>query len=277
MKEGEKGRERSEHCVRRRLRSTPPTSLSLSHVSPPLPSLCFRLFCPLSLSPPRPRSLAPVALFGTQLKNLNRLPSGRCVRKRNRGKEKKQGKKIELFSNSKALGAPIFFFDPLFALLTGARAQRLARLISGLFPSFFLQPLQREFKKITSPFSSFSLVASSPSFSLALHLPPSPSPFPFPPPSQAEEVDLSNDLAHWDKLSDDERHFVSHVLAFFAASDGVVLENLGSRFMNEVQIPEARAFYGFQMAIENIHSGELCGLGREREGKRERERKRRKN
>ena len=106
-------------------------------------------------------------------------------------------------------------------------------------------------------------------------MPPSPSPFPFPPPSQAEEVDLSNDLAHWDKLSDDERHFVSHVLAFFAASDGVVLENLGSRFMNEVQIPEARAFYGFQMAIENIHSGELCGLGREREGKRVRERKRR--
>ena len=48
---------------------------------------------------------------------------------------------------------------------------------------------------------------------------------------------------------------MSHILAFFAASDGVVLENLGSRFMNEVQIPEARAFYGFQMAIENIHSG----------------------
>ena len=82
-----------------------------------------------------------------------------------------------------------------------------------------------------------------------------PSPSPPPPPPQAEEVDLSSDVAHWEKLTDDERHFVSHVLAFFASSDGVVLENLGSRFMNEVQIPEARAFYGFQMAIENIHSG----------------------
>jgi Ribonucleotide reductase, small chain len=126
----------------------------------------------------------------------------------------------------------------------------------------------------------------------------------------AEEVDLSADQAHWNKLNDGEKHFVSHVLAFFAASDGIVLENLGSRFLNEVQVPEvswrhtrlhsmrasppvnsphaknvadaaavvdlstfkslpptashltdftmlvqARAFYGFQIAIENIHSG----------------------
>lgn len=70
----------------------------------------------------------------------------------------------------------------------------------------------------------------------------------------AEEVDLSQDQKHWDNLTDDERHFVSHVLAFFAASDGIVLENLGARFMKEVQVPEARAFYGFQIAIENIHS-----------------------
>lgn len=71
----------------------------------------------------------------------------------------------------------------------------------------------------------------------------------------AEEVDLSDDMKHWEGLTKDEKHFVSHVLAFFAASDGIVLENLGVRFMKEVQIPEARAFYGFQIAIENIHSG----------------------
>ncbi|XP_020684831.1 ribonucleoside-diphosphate reductase small chain [Dendrobium catenatum] len=71
----------------------------------------------------------------------------------------------------------------------------------------------------------------------------------------AEEVDLSQDLRHWDQsLTSDERHFVTHVLAFFAASDGIVLENLAGRFMREVQLPEARAFYGFQIAIENIHS-----------------------
>jgi len=70
----------------------------------------------------------------------------------------------------------------------------------------------------------------------------------------AEEVDLSQDLPHWEGLSSDEKHFVSHVLAFFAASDGIVLENLAGRFMKEVQVPEARAFYGFQIAIENIHS-----------------------
>eukprot|EP01083_Nonionella_stella_P159153 518892_1 len=70
----------------------------------------------------------------------------------------------------------------------------------------------------------------------------------------AEEIDLSNDLKDWDCLSDDERHFISHVLAFFAASDGIVLENLAQKFMSDVQIPEARSFYAFQMAMENIHS-----------------------
>ncbi|GFZ09961.1 ribonucleotide reductase 2A [Actinidia rufa] len=70
----------------------------------------------------------------------------------------------------------------------------------------------------------------------------------------AEEVDLSLDVQHWDTLSDSEKHFISHVLAFFAASDGIVLENLAARFINDVQIPEARAFYGFQIAMENIHS-----------------------
>ncbi|WOL12842.1 hypothetical protein Cni_G21610 [Canna indica] len=70
----------------------------------------------------------------------------------------------------------------------------------------------------------------------------------------AEEVDLSQDLSHWRRLSPDEQHFISHVLAFFASSDGIVLENLAGRFMRDVQLPEARAFYGFQIAIENIHS-----------------------
>merc|ERR1711881_306305 len=70
----------------------------------------------------------------------------------------------------------------------------------------------------------------------------------------AEEIDLSQDLKDWEKLSDSEQHFIKHVLAFFAASDGIVLENLASQFSTEVQIPEARAFYGFQMAMENIHS-----------------------
>ncbi|KAJ6822213.1 ribonucleoside-diphosphate reductase small chain [Iris pallida] len=71
----------------------------------------------------------------------------------------------------------------------------------------------------------------------------------------AEEVDLSSDLPHWRNiLSPDERCFVTHVLAFFAASDGIVLENLAGRFMSDVQVAEARAFYGFQIAIENIHS-----------------------
>merc|ERR1711863_249003 len=71
----------------------------------------------------------------------------------------------------------------------------------------------------------------------------------------AEEVDLEKDLRDWnDKLKTDERYFLSHVLAFFAASDGIVNENLVERFMQEVQIPEARCFYGFQIAMENIHS-----------------------
>ena len=71
---------------------------------------------------------------------------------------------------------------------------------------------------------------------------------------RAEEVDLSKDYLHWQTLNQDEKHFVSMILAFFAASDGIVLENLGSRFMSEVQLSEARAFYGFQIAMENIHS-----------------------
>ena len=70
----------------------------------------------------------------------------------------------------------------------------------------------------------------------------------------AEEVDLSKDIADWEKLKDDERYFITHVLAFFAASDGIVNENLVERFMKEVQVPEARCFYGFQIAMENIHS-----------------------
>jgi ribonucleotide reductase beta subunit family protein with ferritin-like domain len=71
---------------------------------------------------------------------------------------------------------------------------------------------------------------------------------------RAEEVDLSKDLSDWGKLTDNERHFISMVLAFFAASDGIVLENLAVRFMSDVQLSEARAFYGFQIAMENIHS-----------------------
>ena len=71
---------------------------------------------------------------------------------------------------------------------------------------------------------------------------------------RAEEVDLSKDMTCWEKLNNDEKHFIKHVIAFFAASDGIVLENLGMRFMSEVQTSEARAFYGFQIAMENIHS-----------------------
>lgn len=70
----------------------------------------------------------------------------------------------------------------------------------------------------------------------------------------AEEIDLAQDLVDWKKLSNDERHFIKHVLAFFAASDGIVNENLCYRFSNEVQYPEARAFYAFQSAMETIHS-----------------------
>ncbi len=70
----------------------------------------------------------------------------------------------------------------------------------------------------------------------------------------AEEIDLSQDLADWDRLNDDERHFIKHVLAFFAASDGIVNENLAENFVSEVQYTEAKFFYGFQIMMENIHS-----------------------
>jgi ribonucleoside-diphosphate reductase beta chain len=70
----------------------------------------------------------------------------------------------------------------------------------------------------------------------------------------AEEVDLHADLKDWERLNNDERHFIKHVLAFFAASDGIVNENLAVNFMREVQLPEARCFYGFQIMMENIHS-----------------------
>jgi ribonucleoside-diphosphate reductase beta chain len=70
----------------------------------------------------------------------------------------------------------------------------------------------------------------------------------------AEEIDLSQDLKDWEGLNDGERHFISHVLAFFAASDGIVNENLAVNFMSEVQYPEAKCFYGFQIMMENIHS-----------------------
>ena len=70
----------------------------------------------------------------------------------------------------------------------------------------------------------------------------------------AEEIDLSQDLKDWEAMNKGEKHFVTHVLAFFAASDGIVNENLATNFMNEVQIPEARCFYGFQIMMENIHA-----------------------
>jgi ribonucleoside-diphosphate reductase beta chain len=70
----------------------------------------------------------------------------------------------------------------------------------------------------------------------------------------AEEIDLSSDVKDWNSLNAGERHFISHVLAFFAASDGIVNENLAVNFMSEVQLPEARCFYGFQIMMENIHS-----------------------
>lgn len=71
---------------------------------------------------------------------------------------------------------------------------------------------------------------------------------------RAEEIDLTKDINDWEMLNDAERYFISMILAFFAASDGIVLENLAVRFMADVQISEARAFYGFQIAMENIHS-----------------------
>ncbi len=70
----------------------------------------------------------------------------------------------------------------------------------------------------------------------------------------AEEIDLSADLKDWERLNPGEKHFITHVLAFFAASDGIVNENLAVNFMSEVQLPEARCFYGFQIMMENIHS-----------------------
>jgi ribonucleoside-diphosphate reductase beta chain len=70
----------------------------------------------------------------------------------------------------------------------------------------------------------------------------------------AEEIDLSHDQKDWERLNDNERHFVKNVLAFFSASDGIVNENLAVNFVREVQVPEARCFYGFQIMIENIHS-----------------------
>lgn len=69
-----------------------------------------------------------------------------------------------------------------------------------------------------------------------------------------EEVDLSRDISDWKNLTDDEKHFISMVLAFFAGSDGIVIENLVERFMAEYDEPEIRAFYSFQAAVENIHS-----------------------
>ena len=71
---------------------------------------------------------------------------------------------------------------------------------------------------------------------------------------RAEEIDFSKDLKDWVKLNKNEQFFIKMILAFFAASDGIVIENLCSRFTNEVQLPEARAFYAFQMMIENVHS-----------------------
>jgi ribonucleoside-diphosphate reductase subunit M2 len=71
---------------------------------------------------------------------------------------------------------------------------------------------------------------------------------------RVEEVDLSKDITHWKQLTESEQHFISMILAFFASSDGIVLENLALRFMADVQSSEARAFYGFQIAMENIHS-----------------------
>ena len=71
---------------------------------------------------------------------------------------------------------------------------------------------------------------------------------------RAEEIDFSRDLTHWNSLTDKEQYFIKMILAFFAASDGIVIENLGMRFLSDVQLPEARAAYGFQLMMENIHS-----------------------
>ena len=69
-----------------------------------------------------------------------------------------------------------------------------------------------------------------------------------------EEIDLSKDMTHWEKLTDNERHFIKNILGFFAGSDGIVMENLATRFTREVQIPEARFFYGCQNLLEAVHS-----------------------
>ena len=71
---------------------------------------------------------------------------------------------------------------------------------------------------------------------------------------RTDEVDLSKDLSNWNSLNKDEQYFIKNIIAFFAASDGIVLENIAARFMSDVQLCEARAFYGFQIAMENIHS-----------------------
>jgi ribonucleotide reductase beta subunit family protein with ferritin-like domain len=71
---------------------------------------------------------------------------------------------------------------------------------------------------------------------------------------KAEEINLTRDYKDWERLTEDEQHFIKYVLAFFAASDGIVTENLAVRFMSDVKLPEARCFYGFQIAMENIHS-----------------------
>jgi ribonucleotide reductase beta subunit family protein with ferritin-like domain len=70
----------------------------------------------------------------------------------------------------------------------------------------------------------------------------------------AEEIDLTADIADWDSLTDNKCHFISHVLVFFAASDGIVNKNLSNNFVTEITAPKARCFYGFQITVENIHS-----------------------
>ena len=67
-----------------------------------------------------------------------------------------------------------------------------------------------------------------------------------------EEIDISKDMNDWNSLKEEERHFIKNILAFFAGSDGIVLENLGVRFMNDIKIPEAACFYGFQIAMLSL-------------------------
>ena len=75
-----------------------------------------------------------------------------------------------------------------------------------------------------------------------------------------EEIDLANDLKDWDRLTPDEQHFIKHVLAFFAASDGIVMENIDLNFANDVQVAEARSFYAYQSFNESIHSETYSGF-----------------